>query len=358
MRGWQILPIGLVAAIVILLPLGALTDTGVEYEFREALGLETKGCRPTTNVSSPWQAGPSLPFDLDEPRATTLDGDVYIVGGTTGITERPDGDLLLDSSDRVLRFAPDAETYIELAPMPQPLNHIGLVGYDHDLYVLGGYGRNLDRATRKTFYRYEPDRDRWTRLPDMPEPRSAMAAAVVGDRLIAAGGARDTVPSSHTFAFDFKTQRWSRLVDMPDRREHVGAVSLDGHLYVLGGRTSRSFAVRDASRYDVKRRRWERLPPLRVPTGGPAAVTSEGSVLVIGGGNDGAGTVTGAVQKWDPRDPDKWKRLDDMRLPRHGHAAAVADGKIWVFGGSPCAYFAATDDVEWLAAPGFAAAAD
>ena len=358
MRSWLILPIGLVAAIVILLPLAALTDTGVEYEFREALGLETKGCRPTVDASSPWQTGASLPFALDEARAVTLDGDVYIAGGATGFTELPDGRLVLDSSNRMLRFEPETETYAELAPMPRPLNHIGLVKHRHNLYVFGGYGRNLDQDTSKAFYRYEPGRDRWSRLPDMPVPVAAMGAGIVGDRLIVAGGARDTVPDSKTFAFNFRTQRWSRLPDMPGPREHVGATTLDGSLYVLGGRTSRSFAIQEAGRYEADHSRWESLPALQVPTGGAAAVTSEGSVLVIGGGNDRAETVTGAVQEWDARDPDGWKRLDDMRTPRHGHAAAVADGKIWVFGGSPCAYFAATDNVEWLPAPGSAVAAD
>lgn len=352
------LPIGLVAAIVILLPLAAFTDTGVEYEFREALGLETKGCRPTVDASSSWQTGPSLPFALDEAKAATLDGDVYIAGGATGLTELPSGRLILDSSDKMLRFEPDRGTYVELAPMPRPLNHIGLVKYERDLYVLGGYGRSLDRGTSRALYRYEPSRDRWSRLPDMPEPVAAMGASTVGGRLIVAGGARDNVPISKTFAFDFRTQRWSRLPDMPDQREHVGATTLDGSLYVLGGRTSRSFAIREASRYDVGRGRWEDLPVLQVPTGGADAVTSKGSVLAIGGGNDRAETVTGAVQEWDPRDPGEWKLLDGLRTPRHGHATAVADRKIWVFGGSPCAYFAATDDVEWLPAPGFAVAAD
>lgn len=347
MRGWQLLPIALVAAIVVALPLVALTDTAVEYDVREALGLDTGECEPTTDASSPWRTGPDLPFDLDEPRAATVGGDVYIAGGIVGLEELPDGRLLLEPSDRVIRFDPDSGGYEELAPLPRPLNHIGIVGHDGDLYVLGGYGRTLDTGTGRAFYRYRPDRDRWSRMPDMPAPRAAMAAGVFGDRLIVAAGARDELPLPDTFAFDFDSGRWSRLPDMPDAREHVGSAVLDGDLYVLGGRTTRSFAVSAATGYDVAQRRWRRLPPLPVPSGGIAAVAAGGAVLAIGGGDDRGGTVTGAVQEWNP-ERGRWAELPGMRTARHGHAAAVAGGRVWVFGGSLCAYFNSTDSVEWL----------
>jgi streptogramin lyase len=73
--------------------------------------------------------------------------------------------------------------------------------------------------------------------------------------------------------------------------------------------------------------------------------------VAIGGGNDEAGTVTGAVQAFDPK-RGEWTRWPDLRTPRHGHGAEVADGRIWVFGGSACAYFNATERVESLPIPG------
>lgn len=351
MRRWQLLPMAMIAAVLVLLPVAALTDSGLEQDFRKAAGLNTGECEPATNLDSPWRSGPDLPFPLDELRAATVDGEVYLVGGTTDLEELPNGRLLLEPTDVVLRFDPRTEEYEEMAPLPRPLNHIGVVAYGHRLYAVGGYGRTLDRDTSRALYRYDPARDRWTRLPDAPAGRAAMAAAVIGDRLIVAGGALDEVPVSDVVAFDFRTERWSRLPKMPDRREHVGAAALGDQLYVLGGRTGRRWAVEAATRYDAGAGSWTRLPPLPVGSGGLAVVAANGRVIALGGGNDGAGTVTGAVQQWIPGD-DRWTRLPDMRTPRHGHAAAVAAGKIWAFGGSDCAYFAATDDVEWLPVPG------
>ena len=350
MRGWLLVPIALVAAVLVALPAAALTETGLEKDLKGALGFDLGECEPATNLASPWTTGPDLPFKIDEPRATTIDGKIYLVGGITGLEQGAGGRLLLEPTDELTRFDPITGSYLELAPLPQPLHHIGAVSHDRDLYVVGGYRRTLDANTSKAFYRYDPDGNRWSRMPDMPEPRAAMAVGVIGNRLIVAGGGRDNVPLSDTFAFNFRTRRWSRLPDMPSRREHVGYAVLGGKLYVLGGRAPGPLAVDTAESYDAGNRRWTRLPPMPVPTGGLGAVTVDGRVIAIGGGDDGAGTVTGAVQEWDPS-TGKWALLPEMRTPLHGHAVATAAGKIWVFGGSPCAYFNATDIVEWLRVP-------
>lgn len=345
MRRWHLIPQVLIAALLVALPVAALTDTGVEHDVRKALGISTGECEPQTNLASAWVSGPSLPYDLDEPRGTALDGDVYLVGGITSVEEVEDGRLLLNPSDELTRFDPASGRFTALAPLPEPRNHVGVVAYDHDLYVLGGYGRTRDEFTSAAFWRYDPATDRWSRMPEMPAPRAAMAVGVVSGQLIVAGGAVDSVARSQAFAFDFGTGRWRRLPDMLSEREHVGAAVAGGDLYVLGGRGPDSLALDTAERYDVAAERWEALPPTLVGSGGLGVVAVAGKVIAVGGGNDGAGTVTGAVQEFDPK-TSKWSFLSGMRTPRHGQATAVIGSRVWVFGGSPCAYFNATDSVE------------
>jgi hypothetical protein len=347
MRRWHLVPLALVAIVLIALPALALTDTGLEHDVRKALGISTGECEPETNLASAWVSGPSLPSDLDEPRGTALGDDVYLVGGITGVEEVEDGRLLLEPSDELTRFNPRTGEFTELAPLPEPLNHVGVFAHDDDLYVLGGYGRSRDEYTSSAFWRYDPDSDRWSRLPPMPAPRAAMAVGVVGRRLIVAGGALDSVARPQAFAYDFESGRWSHLPPMLSSREHVGAAVVGDRLYVLGGRNSDSLALDTAERYDVSARRWERLPPMLVGSGGLGVVALGGHVVTVGGGNDGAGTVTGAVQEFDPQ-TSEWSFLPEMRTPRHGQATAAVGDRIWVFGGSPCAYFNATDSVEAL----------
>ncbi len=345
MRGWMLIPVVLVAAALIGLPAIGLTETGVEKDLKEAIGVNTDECQPTVSLTSPWQPGPSLVEPRDEPRAIALGGKIYLVGGTTGIEIFGDERNLLDPSDQLTVFDPRSGRYRELAPLPEPLNHIGLTEYRGDIYVAGGYGRLIDAKTRKTFYRYDPESNRWSRLPDMPVPRAAGAVGILGHRLIWAGGGKNSIARSDAFAFDFRTQRWSRLPSMPSRREHVAEAVIDGKLYVLGGRGTEVLALDTAERFDPETNRWESLPPMPVASGGVAAVSVDGKAIVVGGGDDGAETVTGAVQEFDPAD-DKWTLLANMHTARHGHGVAVVGERIWAFGGSDCAYFDATDTVE------------
>lgn len=347
MRGRLAIPIALVLLVLIALPVAALTETGAEKDVKEALGIDDEDCAPPTNLASAWVEGPRLVNERDEPRAAVIDGDAYLVGGTTAVTESPGERLLLTPSDRLTRFDPRTGTYTELARLPEPLNHMGVVAYGGKLYALGGYGRRVDTHTGRKFFRYDPATDTWSRLPDMPEPRAAMAVGVIGHTLIVAGGARNRVPLASSFAYDFDGGRWSRLPKMGSRREHVGAAVLGGKLYVVGGRAGYSLAVDTAERYDPATRRWERLPPLPVPVGGVAAVAADGRVVALGGGDDGRGSVSGAVQAFDPA-TDGWTLLSGLRTARHGHGAAFVGDRIWVFGGSDCAYYDSTDSVEWL----------
>jgi non-specific serine/threonine protein kinase len=351
MRGWHLIPIAVVIALLVALPAAALTETGLEKDVKEALGIDLEECEPPANLASSWVEGPKLAFKRDEPRTAVIDGQAYLVGGTLEVVHSPGERLLLTPSDSLTRFDPRSGEYTELAPLPEPLNHMGVVAYGGDVYALGGYGERVDTHTSKRFYRYDPRTNRWSRLPDMPEPRSAMAAGVIGHRLIVAGGARDRIQVDETYAYDFRSRRWSRLPDMGSRREHVGDAVVGGKLYVLGGRGPHSLALDAAERFDPVEGRWESLPPMPVPVGGLAAVAAGGKVIAVGGGNDERGTVSGAVQEFDPAS-GRWSLLSGLRTARHGHGAALLGDRIWVFGGSDCAYFHATDSVESLSLGG------
>jgi Kelch motif len=347
MRGWHLIPIGLLVLLLIALPVAALTETGVEEDVKAALGIDIDHCEPPANLASLWDEGPALSSKRDEPRVAVIGGDAYLVGGTLEVVHSPGERLLLTPSDQLTRFDPRTGSYTELAPLPEALNHMGVVAYRGDIYALGGYGERVDAHTGKRFFRYDPATNRWTRLPDLPEPRAAMAVGVIGRELIVAGGARDRIPLATTYAYDFESGSWSRLPDMGSRREHVGDAVLGGRLYVLGGRAPESLAVDTAERYDPARRRWETLPQMPVPVGGVAAVAARGGILAVGGGDDGRGTVSGAVQEFDPA-TDDWSLLSGLRIARHGHGIAFLGDRIWAFGGSDCAYFHGSDSVESL----------
>lgn len=354
------LPAALLALIVIGLPLSQLTDTGIERSIKEDLGLVDVGCVPQTADSTGWRGLAPLPDRRDEPRAVALDGQIYLAGGiktidsygrrsdVPGVPER----VVVTPLRTFTRFDPRTGRYTELAPLPKGLNHIGFVTYRGSIYVVGGHGTLLwGAAPQDGFYRYTPGEDRWVRLPSLPTPRGAVAAAVVGDRLYVAGGMAAGVPLRVVEAYDFGDGRWQRVADLPADREHISGVSLDGEFYVVGGRNRQTDALPDVTRYDPATDSWEQLPDMPVRAGGGEAQPFDGALLAIGGGDDRGGTVTGAVQRFDPA-TDSWTQLPEMRTPRHGFGSAVVDHRIYTFGGSPCARFAASDFVEVFTPPG------
>ena len=340
-----------VALAAIAIPVVALTDSPPEKSVRRALGI---GCVPDQIQSPGWRSEQRLSEKVDEPKAVAVGRSIYLAGGidtivsfgkpsdVPGVGERVEVNAL----DDFRRFDPATERYTSLPKLPEARNHFGMVARGSDVFVVGGEKDIVGGADPKAdFFRFSTTTNRWSRMPSMPSPRSAVAAEVIGDRLYVAGGLYRAQPLRTLEIYDFKTGRWSRGSDMPSAREHVASAVVGGNLYVIGGRDRSTDALTTVERYDPRTGRWTRVPPLPTPTGGLGAVGVDGKVIALGGGDDRGGTVTGAVQRFDPA-RGAWELLPAMKTKRHGFAVAYASGRIYTFGGSPCARFAASDFVE------------
>ena len=184
---------------------------------------------------------------------------------------------------------------------------------------------------KRGLLRYDPRRDRWTRLADMPTARGALAVGVVGDRLYAAGGAAGGRALRTLEIFDLRRGRWRRAPDMPTaaRAPRRGGVA---RRVLRAGRArppeQGNFTV--AERYVPARGRWERLPPMRKPRGGIAAA-AVGSRIVVVGGEEAAGTIA-EVEAFDPA-RRRWRALPDLPTPRHGLGAVAFGGRVLVLEG-------------------------
>jgi hypothetical protein len=143
-----------------------------------------------------------------EVAGAAIGSDVYVIGGfvpprtTTAAVER-------------LRRG----RWTRTRALPVALNHAAAVGYRGHVYVLGGYAsRNGLGQPVKTLYRYDPRRDRWSRLPGMPTARAALALGAIDGRLYAAGGADGTRQTGALEIYDIATRRWSRGPSLPVTR--------------------------------------------------------------------------------------------------------------------------------------------
>jgi N-acetylneuraminic acid mutarotase len=276
-------------------------------------------------------------LERSEVAAARIGHHAYVVGGFVA----PDR-----TTAAVERYDLRADRWARVRGLPFGLNHPAAAAYRGKLYVVGGY-RAAHGLTQESaaLLRYDPRRNRWTRLSDMPTARAALAVAVVGGRLYAAGGAAGGRALATLEVYDFVTGRWARRRDMPTAREHLAAVALRGAVYVIAGRSGgANFTV--VERYRPGAGRWERVASLQKERGGIAAAAPGGRIVVVGG-EEPAGTIA-EVEAYDPA-RRSWTRLPDLPTPpRHGLGAVAYHGAIYALEGGTAPGFSFSATAERL----------
>jgi N-acetylneuraminic acid mutarotase len=304
--------------------------------------LPADGSRPSR--TDRWTALRPASIARTEVAAARVGRFAYVVGGF----ERSSG----RTTAAVERYDLRRDRWRTVRPMPVALNHPTAVAYRGRVYVHGGYAgeAGLEQPTG-VLLRYDPERDRWRRLPAAPTPRAAHATAVIGDRLYAAGGANDSGSLSSLEIYDFRRARWSRGPSLPGpARNHTTGVASGGRLYVLAGRDAENFTA--AARYDPRRRAWRELPPLQTARGGIASARlRDGRIVVFGGERlEPGGTTIAEVELFDPR-TERWRSLPDMLTPRHGLGGVALGNRVYSFAGGTSPGFSFSPAVEVLDVP-------
>jgi N-acetylneuraminic acid mutarotase len=297
---------------------------------------------PVGRSTSSWGALAPSPLSRTEVGAARVGDRIYVVGGfiCNG-----------GSTGRMVRYDISANRWKEVAPLPIAVNHPGVTSDGRRVYLLGGNLPPKGGRERKSdrLYRYNPRRDRWTRLADARTERAAMAFVAIGDRLYAAGGYSETNDRLRKLeVYDIDRDRWRRGPRMPTGRNHVGTAALDGSLVVTGGRPGPvTGSQTTVESYDPERRRWRALAPLGTARSGHAAVVAGGRLVVLGGEELGGGTTIEQVELYDAN-RDRWRALPDMVTPRHGLGAAARGSRIYALEGGPQPGLAFSRTLEFL----------
>lgn len=169
---------------------------------------------------------------MRRPRAAGAAG---VVGDLLVVAAGQDGSRLVGETEVF-----DGERWRDGAAIPTVRDHVAGASDGSFLYVASGRLRSI-AATVPAFERYDPARDRWERLPDVPTARGGIGAAIAGEQLLVIGGegsseaaGRDGV-FPHVEAYDIAARRWSRLPDMPSPRHGIGVAAIEETVYVAAG---------------------------------------------------------------------------------------------------------------------------
>jgi N-acetylneuraminic acid mutarotase len=140
----------------------------------------------------------------------------------------------------------DGTAWRDVAAIPTPRDHLAAVTDGQYVYAVGGRALSAD-ANIAALERYDPATDVWDKLPDMPTARGGLGAALVGRRIVAAGGESVTGVFDTVESYDLDAGTWSALPPMGVPRHGVAAVSVGSAIYTLGGATQATHAHSSAA---------------------------------------------------------------------------------------------------------------
>jgi len=196
--------------------------------------------RPYENVAEECQ---SPPFETEDFTLSASRENAYVVQGG-----RKPALYIFRKEFRLWETGPEPPRFSSRAAATV---HDGL------LYVAGGSRRVFFwRKTSAKLHVFDPARDLWSELVEMPRGRESGALTAFDGELLIAGGVRHilwgllgTHPIRSVFSYDIATDHWGARASLP---EEIARPSF-AHL----GRTPILFGGRDPLRYRPERDRWQ-----------------------------------------------------------------------------------------------------
>ena len=242
------------------------------------------------------------------------------------------------------------------APIPQGANEV--IGADVDGQVLVYGGQDPGSNAMGIFWKYDPAKNEWSKLPANPVPVHHGASASAGRKFYVFGGFRlpDTgkvgwYPENKAWVFDLDTQTWSALPPMPTTRGALAAVAVGKKIYVSGGGgIPQGMQLPDGlvpggpaelygtlEVFDTETNTWSKLAPMPTPRNHHSIAAADGKLYAIGGrvGSCYSGGWSSNVWMNEAYDiaTNTWTTRAPMPTARSGTGIAALDGKIYVLGG-------------------------
>jgi outer membrane protein assembly factor BamB len=300
---------------------------------------------PILAVHSVDAALPQLPQAATSFGAAVADGWVYVYGGNSGKTHEFNRECIRGD---FFRLNLNEGTGWEKLPADRPLLGAAMAAFQGSVYRVGGMearnekGAPNDLHSTTTFMRFDPRREKWEALPDLPDARSSHDVAVLGSTIYVAGGwkltgggggdAEDTDGEWHSTLLSLDlakpNQGWSS-VPQPFQRRALAVVAHEGRIWCIGGMDNSDEPSLAVDWYEPATGKWGKgadLPKGRMAGFGIAACNAGGELL--------ASPLSGAVYALHDGG-SRWEEITKLAKPRFFHRLLpVTDETVLVVGGS------------------------
>ena len=293
--------------------------------------------RPASHADGHWTTARPLPEPLLEAGGAVLDGKIYVAGGINGHGV---------PTAHAYRYDPAKDTWESIADLPAPRHHMPLVALGDMVYALGGLS-GKDFRSERTVWAYSPGTGKWEARADLPRPRGAAAAAVVNGKIVVLGGLQRIADGGLvdvTVVYDPSTDTWRPGLPILTKRDHLAAATVKSIIYVLGGRllsADRNYDYMET--YDQGHDAWTKAEIMPSARGAFGAAELDNKVHLLGGEN--RTEVFAAHDVYDPA-AKTWSQDAPLPTPRHGCVVVADRGKIYVIGGGVRPGFSESDLVE------------
>jgi N-acetylneuraminic acid mutarotase len=248
-----------------------------------------------------------------------------------------------------------AQNWTVRASVPQHVyGHAG-AALNGKIHLLGGCPTSNWQNTSKLHQVYDPARDEWTNRAQLPEPTAWAMPAIWNGKLYLFGGSynkpgQGITSSDGAWVYDPARDRWSKLRNLPEVRMNGFATSAGDYIYISMGYNRQGPATKgvveeykSTYRYDPKKDTYTRVADAPINGCYIASGAHNGKVYAVPGAYDEYGfhgeyTWADGAAMYDPA-ADRWTRIDAPRVKKRVFfltqcsASAVDNGKLWVVGG-------------------------
>lgn len=235
-----------------------------------------------------WSAGAVAPLEMHHFQPVVYKNKVYIIGAMTGgyPGETPVPDIYI--------YDPKKDMWTKGDPIPENRlrGSTGNVVYDGKIYVSCGIKNGHIGDHKKWLDVYDPKTGMWNQLPDAPRARDHFQAAVVNDKLYAAGGRTSKAPEQ-TFSltigevdvFDFETSSWTTLSEhIPTERAGSMTLGVGNDVVVVGGESAAQEEAHDeVEAYNTMTNAWHAYPSLVTGRHGSSVIQYKDHIYVAAG---------------------------------------------------------------------------
>jgi N-acetylneuraminic acid mutarotase len=270
-----------------------------------------------------WKKKAELPKGYYCGEAISLNNEIYLVVGRDDVS----------TSSFFYKFNPQKNQWEKLADIPNPATNLALAAVNEKIYAIGG-----DKF-QNTNREYNPQTNTWKIMEPMPTARQHIDCGVYENKIHIAGGLTSwkSITKKHE-VYDVAKNTWSEKVSIPSLRNNAAVVTVDSLIYVIGGAGTKEDIwgdIKSVETYNINSDKWEKRNDLPILLFKPASIVVNKILIVLGGQSliDGENDCSKKVFIYKPQ-ADRWIETTPLPAKNVFFGCTSLENKIYVIGGT------------------------